>query len=233
MTPWQRWRWLRLKRQRAAAAESLNDCALRKVLVADLPNPGRRLDHVELLAIDLEMTGLDSHRDEIISIGWVPINAGARGLAIDLSGCGHVLVKNGIVESVGQSATIHGIRDCDREPGIELEAALEELFIAQAGRIPVFHHAPLDCAFLNRACKDLWQTDWITPTIDTLAWHRKRQLRNDDPAAANNTALDAALNGYGLPPRAHHHALDDALSCAELVLILAAEARPRLIDVCC
>lgn len=231
MNPLQRWRWSRLRRQRAACAGTLPDSALRRVLGSDLPPAREPLYRVDLLAIDLEMTGLDSDRDEIVSIGWVPLNAGPRGLAIDLKGCGHVLVQSDAVESVGHSATIHGIRDCDRRPGILLEQALEALFVPLAGRIPVFHHAPLDSAFIDRACRSIWNTSWVSPVIDTLAWHRQRQLRNDDTAAANIGGLDALRQWYGLSPRNHHHALDDALSCAELVLILAAEARPRLIDV--
>ena len=231
MSPLQRWRWSRLRRQRAVCASELSDSALRRMLKRDLPSAREALHRVNLLAIDLEMTGLDSSRDEIVSIGWVPINTGPHGLGIDLKGCGHVLVQSEAVESVGHSATIHGIRDCDRRPGISLEQALEALFDSLAGRIPVFHHAPLDSAFIDRACRSIWNTGWVSPTIDTLAWHRQRQLRKNDASAANVTGLDALRRWHGLSPRSHHHALDDALSCAELVLILAAEARPRLIDV--
>lgn len=231
MSPLQRWRWSRLRRQRAACASELPDSALRRVLKSDLPSAGEALHRVDLLAIDLEMTGLDSSRDEIVSIGWVPLNAGPNGLAIDLKGCGHILVQSDAVESVGQSATIHGIRDCDRRPGISLEQALEALFEPLVGRVPVFHHAPLDSAFIDRACRSIWNAGWVSPVIDTLAWHRQRQLHKGDTTAANVTGLDALRRWHGLSPRAHHHALDDALSCAELALILAAEARPRLIDV--
>ena len=233
MTLLSRWRWSRLKRSRAAAAEQLPECALRKTLSSDLPSPNQPLGRIPLLAVDLEMTGLDASQDEIVSIGWVPINAGPNGLAIDLNGCGHVLVQTGDVDSVGQSATIHGIRDCDRAPGVELDTALETFFEALGSRMPVFHHAPLDRAFIERACQQLWNTSWISPVIDTLAWHRARQLRNEDEAAANTTALDAVRNWYGLAPRASHHALDDALSCAELALILSVESQARLIDVAC
>ena len=66
-----------------------------------------------LLAIDLEMTGLDPSTDAIVSIGWVPIDQGA----IDLGGASEVGLAADTSRSVGHSATIHGIRDCDRVGG--------------------------------------------------------------------------------------------------------------------
>ncbi|MGL5047144.1 MAG: exonuclease domain-containing protein, partial [Shewanella sp.] len=55
-----------------------------------------------LMAIDLEMTGLNPQQDQILSIGLVPIERGE----IPLARAEQKLVQ--IRGSVGQSATIHG-----------------------------------------------------------------------------------------------------------------------------
>ena len=57
---------------------------------------------LRLLAVDLETTGLDPQRDEILSIGMVPVD----GLSIVLSGARHMVVRG--ARSVGQSAVVHG-----------------------------------------------------------------------------------------------------------------------------
>ena len=216
------WRWRRLKRQRLA--EQARDSALGE----RLPSPGAPVLDAPMLALDLEMTGLDPGRDEIISIGWVPIDDGA----INLAGADEVHLLPGDAESVGDSATIHGIRDCDRHGGLTPGEALRRMTEALGGRVAVFHHAPLDIGFLDRAlCRELG-FGWMWPTLDTLAWFRNRQLRRGHEAAAENTALDAARAHYGLEARSAHNAFDDALSCAELALVLASRRRARLVDVC-
>lgn len=212
-----RWRWRAL--DRALRAEENG---------GGLPDAMLRVNDSPLLAIDLEMTGLDSVKDTIVSIGWVPIDHGA----IDLAGASEVGVKPDPTCSVGHSATIHGIRDCDRTGGLASAEALGCLLQALAGRIAVFHHAPLDTAFLNRALKTELGVGWRIPWIDTLDWFRRRQANRDHDDPGTSTRLEAVRESFGLDARSSHNALDDAISCAEVALVLAAHSRARLIDAC-
>lgn len=201
---------------------------LAEALGAPLPDPATRISEAALLAVDLEMTGLDSEQHTIVSIGWVPIDNGA----IDLGGGAEIGVQADAGAAVGESATIHGIRDCDRVDGVGLQQALERLIGALAGRVAVFHHAPLDIAFLDRAMRPALGLQWAWPSIDTLAWFRRRQSGSDPEAGGQPAHLDAARAHYGLPARTAHTALDDAISCAEVALILAAKSRARLGGIC-
>jgi DNA polymerase-3 subunit epsilon len=133
---------------------------------------------------------------------------------------------------VGQSATIHGIRDCDRAPGDSLDRALERLFEALDGRIPLVHHADLDHAFVDRACRRTWGDGWATPILDTLHWERQRRQRRGEESAPGTLNLDALRRQYGLPRRSAHNALADAVSCGELALAMMARSPGRLIDLC-
>lgn len=212
-----RWRWRALDRALRSGTDGHG-----------LPDPLLRINAAPLLAIDLEMTGLNPATDAIVSIGWVPIDHGS----IDLAGASEVALTSDGAQSVGHSATIHGIRDCDRIGGLEPAEALGGLMNALAGRIAVFHHAPLDTAFLDRALRREFGTGWRIPWIDTLDWFRRRRADRDHDDAGGSTRLDAVREAFGLDARSAHNALDDALSCAEVALVLAAHSRARLIDAC-
>lgn len=217
-----RWRWSRLARTRQAAGRRCPELAAS--LQAPLPDPRTPVRDAPLLAVDLEMTGLAPGSDAIVSIGWVPIDAGA----IDLSAACELRVAPDDGRAVGHSATIHGIRDCDRHGGVALGEALQQLTRALSGRVAVFHHAPLDTAFLDRALSDRFGVGWLWPAVDTLAWYRRRQRERDPESTENPAHLGAVRTGFGLPPRAAHRAVDDAISCAEVVLVLTARSRARL-----
>jgi DNA polymerase-3 subunit epsilon len=219
-----RLRWRRLARRRAAAAAACRE--LREALAAPLPDPGQPVRQAPMLAVDLEMTGLDPARDAILSIGWVPLDEGG----VRLDGAGEVAIA-GSGRSVGESATIHGIRDCDRDGGSSEAEALAALVRAAAGRVTVFHHAPLDLGFLAVALRAAFGIGWLWPWIDTLDWERRRCPEVEE-RVEGSSRLDAVRERYGLDPRSAHDALADALSCAEVALVLAAHSRARLIDVC-
>jgi len=213
-----RWRWHRLDRTLRASGGRKG-----------LPNPVLRVDAAPLLAVDLEMTGLDPRVEHIVSIGWVPIEAGA----IELAGASEVgLEPDPSRRSVGDSATIHGIRDCDRAGGQASKSALKALLQSLEGRVAVFHHAPLDTAFLDRALRREFRFGWRTPWIDTLDWFRQREAGRGHEAPAGSTRLEAVREHFGLDARSAHNALDDAIACAEVALVLAARSRARLTDVC-
>lgn len=192
------------------------------------PDPGLPVAEAPLLAIDLEMTGLDPAEDEVVSIGWLPITEGV----IALDGAREFRLAGNRLESVGASATIHGLRDCDLIEAESPQTALCALLAALHGRVAVFHHAPLDIAFLEVALSEHLQKGWHMPVIDTLAWHRRRlHLSGTESSARDPATLEAAGRHYGLISRSQHNALADALSCAELLLALARNSHARLLDV--
>lgn len=200
----------------------------RRLALDDWPAPALPVEEAPLLAIDLEMTGLDPERDEIVSIGWVPIDAGV----IALAGAQECRLSRRRRDSVGASATIHGLRDCDLADAGSPELALNALEKALRGRVAVFHHAPLDLAFLERSLAESVQKHWQAPVIDTLAWYcRRRRLSGAGEAGLESFTLEAACRHHELIVRSQHNALADALSCAELLLALARSSHSRLIEV--
>jgi len=178
----------------------------------DLSQPYNKL---ELLSVDLEMTGLNPKNSEVISIGWVPIIAGE----IVLAQAQLIMVKP--QGSVGDSATIHGIHDHQLDNAMSLEQALEQLLQAMQGRILVAHHGALDIAFIQQAAKNLYGHRLPFDLIDTLLLEAKRLQRQGLHYDKQQLRLYACCARYHLPPLTAHNALSDALATAQLLLAQA------------
>lgn len=170
-------------------------------------------DEVPFLAIDLETTGLDPRQDAIVSLGWVPVDAGA----VRLAGADHRLVRppREITEA---SATIHGITADAVRHAPPLADVLPDLLDALAGRVPIVHHAVLEQSFLNAACRAAYGAPLVVPYIDTLALERRTLERRGQTPKGGELRLNACRDRYGLPRYKAHNALMDALASAELLL---------------
>jgi DNA polymerase-3 subunit epsilon len=166
----------------------------------------------KLMAVDLEMTGLDPKQDQIISIGLIPIYQGG----IPLSQAKHVMIA--IDGSVGQSATVHGIVDHQLSNALTIEQAMEWFLENTHGHILVAHHAPLDIAFLQYNLAAVFGQTAMIPFIDTLAIERKRYLHQHGQLIEGCLRLGQTRERYHLPVYAAHNALIDAIACGELLL---------------
>ncbi|MGO3876953.1 MAG: exonuclease domain-containing protein [Corynebacterium sp.] len=190
-----------------------------KWLDLNAPDPSTPIDDVELLAVDMETTGLKPKQHQIVSIGWVPI-ANNR---VQLSGAKYVLIKG--VE-VGNSATIHHLRDSDLENGCMLEEAMEMLTKDLMGKAMLAHFAPIETAFYSHACKQLWGKEPQLQVVDTFALERRHMERMSTLPRGEDLRLSRVRSRYGLPNYRNHNALTDAMACAELYLAMAAHRPP-------
>ncbi|HLS46150.1 MAG TPA: 3'-5' exonuclease, partial [Ornithinicoccus sp.] len=108
----------------------------------------RRVEDLELLALDIETTGLDPARHEVLSFGMVPV----RRLTIELAEARQYAVRPVRGAGVGDSATVHGITD-DVAAGAEpMEEVLPRVLAALEGRALLAHHASIEVGFLTAAC---------------------------------------------------------------------------------
>ncbi|MDP2562494.1 3'-5' exonuclease [Psychrobium sp. 1_MG-2023] len=172
----------------------------------------RSFKHSELLSVDLEMTGLDPKKNEVISMGWVPIINGE----IILAEARQLLISP--EQGVGDSATIHGIHDRDLANALSLEQGLEQLLAAMKGRVLVAHHGALDISFLQQAAQKLYGHKLPFELIDTLLIEAKRLSRQGEHFDKQLLRLYACCHRYGLPNASAHNALADALATAQLLL---------------
>lgn len=202
-------RWC-LRRTRAGA--------LRDFLSTPFPKPSSDYRQVDCLAVDLETTGLDSKRDQILSVGYLVV----RGNRIDLATARHRLVRatSAIPE---ESAVIHQITDDQAAQGESLEPVLADLLVALAGKAMIAHHATVERRFLDAACRQVFGAPFVAAVIDTQMMALRIFERRNAPYKGSDLRLHALSERYNLPRYNAHNALSDALAAAELFLAQAAQ----------
>ena len=194
---------------------------IQQFATVELPTAQTVIDDCPLLAIDLELTGLQPERDHIVSIGWVPI----RQREIVLTDARHYLIQPPV--SVGQSATIHGLHDRDLDNAPTLDSVLQELLAHYAGYVLVAHNAALDIAFLRAAITRVFGSAPALMAIDTLRIEKRHLTRRDQTFKEDGLRLNACLHRHKLPLASSHNALEDAYSCALLLLAQIARKNQR------
>jgi DNA polymerase-3 subunit epsilon len=181
---------------------------------AHTPSPERDMPwrEAQWCAIDLELTGL--HRsDEIIAIGAVPIRDGALIL-------GEAMYSLARPEHAPTppSVLVHKLRSVDLREAPSLDDAIDVMLETLAGRVPVFHTAMVERAFLGRELRRRrlrLPEDADTEVLGRL-W-----LRHRDGSAPPSLPLSRLAAVLGLPGEDPHHALGDALTTAKAFIALA------------
>jgi len=209
--------WLRQLLERPArplsTAQQARLDAWRALPPADLKRP---LRETRMVVVDVESTGLDVYRDELIAIGAQRVEE-ARiqvGVAFDI-----VLHRAGHTDK--ENVLIHGISPTDMRKGAPPADALLD-FLEFVGKAPlVAYHAAFDRGMLGRALKRHLGVRLPNPWLD-LAWLAPALFPK---AVGVQKALDAWLDFFGLHVYLRHRAVADALATAELLLILLHHAR--------
>jgi len=205
----------KLRLRRLIYARRVAGTALQRCWRAPLPATGTDWRQVSFLVVDAEMSSLDVKDGELLSVGWVVVEAGA----IALDSARHYLIK--AEKSVGQSAAIHSLRDCELSGAETGDVVLERFLDAAAGKVLVFHNAALDMAFLDRVSRAVFKAPVLLPAVDTLLQEERLLRRREQPIKPGDLRLHACRDRYQLPQFQGHNALLDALATAELLLALA------------
>jgi DNA polymerase III subunit epsilon len=166
------------------------------------------------VAVDLETTGLDPSRHEVISFAAVPIEEGrvVAGKAV-----------RGLVRPSAppppSSIEIHGLRAGDLAAAPPVPEALEPLVPALSERIPVAHAAWVERGFLAPHLSALGSR-LPRHMVDTGFLWRLLSIERErgDPGQRGLGHVAAEL---GLPSHRPHQAEGDALTTAQAFLALA------------
>ena len=166
------------------------------------------------LVVDVETTGLDPRRDEVISFAAVSIEAGRIVAADTVAG-----LARPETDPPPESVEIHGLRTADLAAAPPAAEALAPLAARMAGRIPVAHAAWVERAFLAPHLRAIGSR-WPRRVVDTgLLWRLLCIERDEgDPGMRPLGDIAAAL---GLPAHRPHVAEGDALTTAQVFLALA------------
>ncbi|MBY8947526.1 MULTISPECIES: PolC-type DNA polymerase III [unclassified Pseudomonas] len=173
------------------------------------------------VVVDLETSGLNLNRDQVLSIGAVVIEDGA----VDFSQLFERTLHRAETK-LSPSVLIHGIGPSAIAAGSDpVEALLD--FMEFVGDSPLLaFHAPFDQHMLGRALKDSLGYRLAHPFLDVA--DIAPLLCPEAPI--REAGLDDWINHFNLHVGERHHASADALATAELMLILFSRARQQQID---
>lgn len=173
------------------------------------------------VVLDLETSGLNLNRDQVLSIGAVAIEDGAIDLGRPFE---RTLYRP--TQKTNASVLIHRLGPSALAAGCDPAEALLDL-LAFIGDSPVLaFHAPFDQRMLARALKDSLglRLQHVFLDVAELA-----PMLNPD-TVLREAGLDDWVAHFGLEVQARHHASADAQVTAELALILFSQARRQQLD---
>ena len=176
------------------------------------------------VVLDLETSGLNLNKDEVLSIGAVVIEDGAVDFSQQFE---RTLLRE--QPRLGASVLIHGLGPEAIAAGQAPAHALLD-FMTFVGDSPLLaFHAPFDEHMLTRALKASLGYTLQHPFIDVAAL--APMLCPD--AALREAGLDDWTAHFGLQVGERHHASADALVTAELAMLLFSRARRQGLDSPC
>lgn len=190
-------------------------------LPAPAPLDERPLGEQRLVVLDLETSGFDTKRDQLLSIGAVVIEHGA----IDLGQQFECTLQRQD-HKVSASVLIHGLAPSAIAAGREPAEALLD-FMEFVGDSPLLaFHAGFDRRMLGRALKQ---------SLGQRLRHSFFDVAELAPLLCPHAhiprgGLDDWTRYFGLRVQQRHHASADALVTAELALILFSKARRQQLD---
>lgn len=169
-------------------------------------------DKLDYIVVDLELTGLDPKKHEIVSAAWIEI----RQQKIVLGSARHIVNKD--VEHLQQSPVFHGIDHAAINEGERLEVLLDALCESMENKVLVCHNAILDWGFIKYACKHLGKVAKPLAIVDTMKLEKQRLYKQSLELQKDSLTLSQCRARYALPSYQVHNALTDALATAELLL---------------
>jgi len=166
----------------------------------------------EWVALDCETTGLNTHRDEIISIGALRI-VGNRLVTSERL---ELLVRPTRPISP-EAMRVHGLREQDVAGGLGSDEAMMALMRFIGSRPLVGYFLEFDIAMIDRAIFPLLGMGLPQPRFEVSSMfydYKRRQLPPYRQAEAIDLRFATILEELDLPTRAAHDALNDAVMAA-------------------
>ena len=180
----------------------------RDVSIETLLDPG-------FVAIDLETTGLDPRRDEVVAAAAIPF---VRGRPEP----GYVTLVDPGRPIPAASTRIHGIDDATVAGAPSLNEVLPRLDALCAGRLLVGHDVAFDLAVLAR---DRRRRGLVPP--DVLALDTRRLAVALHPGWRRDAELERVAARLGIEVRGRHTADGDARLAGLILLALLEQFRRR------
>ncbi|NLY57801.1 MAG: 3'-5' exonuclease [Gammaproteobacteria bacterium] len=164
-----------------------------------------------LVVLDLETSGLDTQRDDILSIGAVAVRQGTLFMADQFERTLHQPDHQ-----PNQATLLHEIAPCEIQRGQPVEAALLDFMHYAGTSVLIAFHAGFEQRMLTRSLRQ---------TLGCRLQHRFLDVAELAPmlypeAAPRCGSLDDWQSHFQLTNSERHNASADAMVTAEILLIL-------------
>lgn len=160
--------------------------------------------------IDVETTGLELDRDEIVSVGVAEIAGGRITPRVF-----YEVVRPSQRISEG-AMRVHALTAEELAAAPRFDEVIPRLREHLSGSVVVAHAAWVERAFLNRALRSCGEA-LPRKLVDTAALARALDLAD---SSGREPSLELLARKLGLPVHTPHHALGDAMTTAEVFLVL-------------
>ena len=174
----------------------------------------------EVVSLDFETTGFDPWVDDIVSVAAIPIK-GSRILA---SQAFRALVRPQAAMRAS-AIKVHQLRKMDVEQGRPMDEVLPELLHFIGNRPLVGYWIDFDVRMLNKYLIEMLNIHLPNPQIDVSRLYYDRKYGNAPPGTPLDLSFATILADLGLPELPLHEAFNDALSAAEMYVVLEDMAR--------
>lgn len=189
-----------------------------------IPDKKMSLSEIPFYVIDLELTGLNSDQDRIVSLTAIPV----QNFQIYTDRMLSVYIEQEIYRQ--ETIAIHEILPGEniQSPISETDALQQFLKFTGSG-VWVFHGSELDFTFLKAAAKRHGLPLLKNPALDTLKLLPRAFdfYRNPDQLPQGSMKLDQICKQLKIPHHDHHTADGDALATAFLFTELLSKLRKR------
>jgi DNA polymerase-3 subunit epsilon len=167
------------------------------------------LEEIRFVALDTETTGLDPHRDRIITIGAVAVAAGD----IVLGDSFEAMLP---IEYNGAAVTIHGITRDEAREGMDEKEALSALLDYLGDAVIVGHHIGHDIQMMEQAARRHFGRGVSNRSLDTMDLTLHLEAAGVLPARAqgDDFTLDGLCELFRITPHDRHTAGGDAFLTA-------------------
>lgn len=169
----------------------------------------------EVVSIDCETTGLNPKKDDIVTIAAVKI----RGNKILTSEAFRVAVNPEAVLAAN-SIKIYQIRKKDVEEERPIRKVLPDLLQFIGNRPLVGYWIDFDVRMLNKDVFMMLNICLQNPMIDVCDLYFDRKYGRAPPGTKLDLRFAAILEDLNLPPLQAHDAFNDAVSTAQMYVIL-------------
>jgi DNA polymerase III subunit epsilon len=172
-------------------------------------------DAGEAVSLDCETTGFDPWIHEIVSVAAIPI----RGTRILASQAFRAIVRPEAAMRAS-SIKVHQLRAKDVEQGRPMGEVLPELLHFIGNRPLIGYWIDFDVRMLDKYLIEMLNIHLPNARIDVSRLYYDRKYGNAPPGTQLDLSFAAILADLRLPPLQLHDAFNDALSAAEMYVML-------------